>query len=862
MDNFLPLVQRPSRYIGNEINSVHKDPDKMRVSVALAFPDTYEIGMSHLGLKILYKILNDMPDVSAERVYAPWIDYEKILRAKGLPLRSLESSKPLNNFDIIGFTLQYELSYTNILNILDLSNIPLRSEDRNGEYPLIIAGGPCAFNPEPLADFIDAFLIGDGEEAIVEIINIYKEWKSGRGTKDELLKRLSGIEGLYVPSLYEINYLPDGRIKDIKGAKVKKRFLTYLGYAPFPDRPVLPYLKTVHDRVTIEIARGCTRGCRFCQAGIIYRPWRERSPEEVIPLTEESLRNTGYEEISLASLNSGDYSGLLPLIKNLNTRLESKRVSISLPSLRIGTLTDEILREIKKIRKTGVTIAPEAGTERLRRVINKELAEGEFEKTVRWIFDEGWDTLKLYFMIGLPTEKEEDLKGIIDTVRNVFRLRKERNHRIPNINLGISTFVPKAHTPFQWKGQIPLQEIRDRMDYLKGHLKRGKFRLKGQGPEMSLLEAVFARGDRKLGNLIEKAFRLGCRFDGWTECFDYNRWNNAFEESGIDPRFYANRDIELQDTLPWDFIETGVKKEFLEREYKKAFLEKGSKDCRYGPCLSCGLPCEMEKRVRSTTHGSSACPDKRSEIGEFRVKGPESTTAAHSSRLTLNASRFTIPIRVRCRFSKTGPMRFLSHLELMTAIQRAVTRAEIPVAFSLGFNPHPKISFGPALPVGIEGLREYFDIDLTLPVNIEKVIDTLNRTLPKGLHIHNARAIYQRSKSLSSIVKRYIYSLEVSRSEIELLKKNLIKERIPFERKTGKGLKQVDLRPMILDLNFSDGKEAIITLQDTEEYSVKPLEVLEVLLNRDPLISKIRRVALLGMSNGGWVEPLNVVKDE
>ncbi len=858
LEDFLPLVQRPSRYIGNEINSVHKDSDRVRVSVALAFPDTYEIGMSHLGLKILYKILNDMSDVSAERVYAPWIDYEKILRAKGLPLRSLESSKPLNNFDIIGFTLQYELSYTNILNILDLSNIPLRSEERHGKYPLIIAGGPCAFNPEPLADFIDAFLIGDGEEAIVEIMNIYKGWKSDRVTKDELLERLSGIEGLYVPSLYEINYLPDGRIKDIKGPKVKKRFLSELEGAPFPDRPVLPYLKTVHDRVTIEIARGCTRGCRFCQAGIIYRPWRERSPERAMYLADKSLRNTGYEEVSLTSLSSGDYSSLLPLMKNITSRFESKRVSISLPSLRIGTLTDEMIREIKKIRKTGFTIAPEAGTERLRRIINKEMNEGEFEKTVRWVFDEGWDTLKFYFMIGLPTENKDDLSGIIDMAKMVLRIGRERCRKSPNINLGISTFVPKAHTPFQWMGQIPLNEIREKMYYLKGHLKRGKFNLKGQGPEMSLLEAVFARGDRKLGNLIEKAFRLGCRFDGWTECFDYNRWNNAFEESGIDPRFYANRDIELQDTLPWDFIETGVKKEFLEREYKKAFLEKGSKDCRYGPCLSCGLPCEKVKSSKGLGSGLESCIRDR-----FNVKVPsilmQDSRPDPISRLTLNASRFTIPIRVRMMFSKTGPMMFLSHLELMTAIQRAVTRAEIPVAFSLGFNPHPKISFGPALPVGIEGFREYFDIDLNSPVNIEGAVETLNRVLPQGLQIHNAKAIYQKSKSLSSIVKRYIYSLEVSKSEIELLKKNLIKERIPFERKTGKGLKQVDLRPMILDLNFSDGKEAIITLQDTEEYSVKPLEVLEVLLKRDPLMSKIRRIALFGMSNGGWVEPMEII---
>ncbi len=844
LDDFLPLVLRPSRYIGNEINAVHKDPDKIRVSVALAFPDTYEIGMSHLGLKILYKILNDMPDVAAERVYAPWTDYEKILRTKGLPLISLESSRPLNEFDIIGFTLQYELSYTNILNILDLSNIPLRSKDREKGYPLIIAGGPCAFNPEPLADFIDGFLVGDGEDAIGEIVKIYKEWKSGRGTKDELLKMLSGIQGLYVPSLYEVNYLHDGRIREIKGPKIKKRFLFDLETAPFPEGPVLPYMKTVHDRVNIEIARGCTRGCRFCQAGIVYRPWRERSPERVMCLAEESLRNTGYEEVSLSSLSSGDYGSLLPLMKNITARFESKRVSISLPSLRIGTLTDEIIREIKKTRKTGFTIAPEAGTERLRRVINKELNEVELEKTVRWVFDEGWDTLKLYFMIGLPTETEEDLSGIIDIAKKVLRIGKEKSRRPPNINMSISTFVPKAHTPFQWKGQIPFHEIREKMDYIKGHLRKGRINPKGQGPEMSLLEAVFARGNRRLGNLLEMAFRHGCRFDGWTECFDWGRWKNTFEDSGIDPRFYANRDMDLEDTLPWDFIDTGVKKEFLKREHKKAFLEKGSKDCRYGPCLSCGLPCEKEKKVRSAESG---------------VMSIESIATISDSQLKSSVLKPKIPIRIRIMFSKTGIMRFLSHLELVAAFQRAMARVEIPVIFSSGFNPHPRISFGPALPVGVEGLKEYFDIELIPPVNIKKIVDAINRTLPQGLHIHDAGAVSQGARSLSSLVRRYVYSLEISKAEIETLKEKITMKNIPFERGTGMKLKRVDLRPMIFDMNFSDGKEAVIILQDTEESTVKPLEVLEVLLNRNPLRSRITRLGLFGMGNGGWVEPMEMI---
>jgi len=840
LEEFLPLVLRPSRYIGHEINAIQKDPSIVKTWVALAFPDTYEVGMSHLGIQILYKVLNDIPHVAAERVYAPWMDYERLLRAKTLPLMSLESSRPLRRFDIIGFTLQYELGYSNVLNILNLSDIPLRSQDRDNGYPLIIAGGPCAFNPEPLADFIDAFLIGDGEEAIVEIVRVYEEWRAGGGQKEELLKGLTGVEGVYVPSLYKIDYLPDGRIKGINGPRVRKRFLFDLESAPFPDRPIVPYLKIVHDRITLEIARGCLRGCRFCQAGIIYRPWRERSHQRIISLAEESLKNTGYEEVSLASLSSGDHSSLLPLIRDLTSRFGSKRISVSLPSLRIGTLNDDIIREIRKIRKTGFTIAPEAGTERLRRVINKELDEEGLDRTVRWIFDEGWDTLKLYFMIGLPTEREDDLRGIIEMVRRILRTGKGKGHRPLNINLSISAFVPKAHTPFQWKGQIPLQEIRDRIDYLRGHLRDRRLNIKGHEPETSLLEAIFARGDRRLGPVISRAFMLGCRFDGWIECFDWDRWKKAFEEAGIEPESYAKRDMDIQDILPWDFIETGVKKEFLEREYRKAFLEEWSRDCRYGPCLGCGLPCEKEKWVQ----------DPR-----FKVQGFGAIATPHISR-----PKF--PVRIRLRFSKTGLMRFLSHLELMTAIQRAVARADLPIAFSSGFNPHPKISFGPALPVGVEGLNEYLDMELISPVNIKHVVDGLNRCLPEGLRIHEGRIISRRAVSLSSLLNRYIYSIEISKDEIELLKEMVAKESIPIKRRTAKGIKWIDLRTMIRDIKFLNATQALITLQDTEVSSVKPLEVLGVLLRRNPLSSNIRRIGVFGMVDGEWVDPLGSAEME
>lgn len=834
MEEFLPLVLRPARYIDHEINAIHKDPARVKTWVALIFPDTYEIGISHLGLKILYKILNDISGVAAERVYAPWIDYEDALRARGLPLRSLESSMPLKDFDILGFTLQYELSYTNILNILDLSYIPLKSEDRDKDYPLIIAGGPCAFNPEPLVDFIDLFVIGDGEEAIVDLVDIYKEWKDAGGTKDELLKRLSRLEGFYVPSFCDFYYSPDGRINKIKGDKVRKRILWDLDNAPFPNRPIIPYIKAIHDRVTLEIARGCTRGCRFCQAGMIYRPLRERSPERIICLVEESLKSTGYEEVSLSSLSSGDYSNLLPLLRALISMLFAKKVSISLPSLRIGTLSAEIIQEIKKIRKTGFTIAPEAGTQRLRKVINKELDEGELMKTVGWIFKEGWETLKLYFMVGLPTEKEDDLKGIIDTVRGILKIGKGKGRRPPNINLSISAFVPKAHTPFQWKGQLPIQEIRERLSYIKGYLRDRRLNHKGQRPEMAFLEATFARGDRRLGPVISNAFRGGCRFDGWTELFDYSKWLRAFEEAGVDPSFYANRDIGLEEPLPWDLIGSGLDKEFLRLEYKKAFLEEVSEDCRLGQCLSCGLPCEKV----------------------------QSSVTTQDSRLKIQDSRlipYTSRTWVRFRFSKTAPMSFLSHLELMTAIQRAVARADLPIAFSKGFNPHPRISFGPALPVGIDGLREYLDMELISPVDIKVAVDALNSTLPAGLHIHEAKHIARETESLSKFVRRYIYCLSLPETKmIKTAKEKMATRRILIYRETEKGVKEIDIRPMIADLTLN-GSEATVTLQDTVKASVKPVEVLRTIFGEMDLEAlRIRRVRLLGFKEGVWVDPFEL----
>ncbi|EGO64422.1 TIGR03960 family B12-binding radical SAM protein [Acetonema longum] len=594
----LNRVAKPGRYTGQEWNSVRKDPSSVDLTFALAFPDVYEVGMSNLGLKILYHILNQRQDTLAERVYAPWVDMEDEMRRSGMPLYTLETFRPVREIDAFGFTLQYEMSYSNILNMLDLAGIPLLSSQRSEEYPIIIGGGPCAFNAEPLVDFFDCFVLGESEESIEEIADCLIRWKRGRkqGGKPALLRELAGIDGVYVPSFYEVSYHLDGTISWIEPLqpeakpRIVKRIVKDLDQAPFPTHPVLPYLEIVHDRIMLELFRGCTRGCRFCQAGTIYRPVRERRPKTLRRLAQEIVDSTGYNEMSLISLSSADYSCLRDLVSALQADMSAQQVSVSLPSLRIDSFSVELANQLQKVRKSGLTFAPEAGTQRLRDVINKGVTEENLEEAVRSAFQAGWSSVKLYFMIGLPTETEEDVRGIARLAYRVLDIYKEvKGRRGATVNVSISSFVPKPHTPFQWFGQNSIEMIEEKQALLKSLLKDKNISLHWHDAPVSFMEGVFARGDRKLGRVLMEAWQRGAKYDGWSEHFKYDVWLAAFEAAGVDPHFYANRERQAGEVLPWDHLSTGVDKAFMYREYEKALEEQGTVDCRRGQCGVCGV---------------------------------------------------------------------------------------------------------------------------------------------------------------------------------------------------------------------------------------------------------------------------------
>lgn len=596
LERILAQVQKPGRYTGGELNSVVKDKAEVALRFAFCFPDTYEVGMSHLGMKILYSLLNEQPDIWCERVFAPWVDMEEQMRKEHLPLYALESLDPVGEFDIIGFTLQYELSFTNVLNMLDLAGVPVRAADRDELAPLVVAGGPCACNPEPLADFVDLFMLGDGEEVILELCDLYKQAKAQGFSKQVFLRKACQIPGVYVPSLYDVSYKEDGTIRavmpmDGAPATVTKRIIKDMDTVYYPDKFVVPFLETVHDRAILEVMRGCIRGCRFCQAGFLYRPLREKSAHTLCSQGKDLCESSGYEEISLSSLSTSDYSQIEPMLTEMMKYTEQNHINMALPSLRIDNFSEELMEKVKAVRKSGLTFAPEAGTQRMRDVINKNINEEEVMKSCRIAFEGGYTAVKLYFMLGLPTETMEDVAGIIELAQRVvnlfYSLPEKPKGKGVTVTVSVATFVPKPFTPFQWEPQDTMEVIHDKQRHLAETIRTKKISCNWHEGKTSVLEGVFARGDRRLGAVMESAWRKGCRFDSWSETFDYDKWMEAFEECGVDKSFYANRRREYDEILPWDHLDYGITKAFLKRESEKAHAAQTTPNCRQG-CAGCG----------------------------------------------------------------------------------------------------------------------------------------------------------------------------------------------------------------------------------------------------------------------------------
>jgi len=608
IEKLLLKVQKPGRYVGGELNSVVKNTNDVDVRFAFCFPDTYEIGMSHLGMKILYSIFNNVPYIWCERVFAPWLDMEELMVEKNIPLFALESGDPITYFDFIGFTLQYELSYTNVLNMLKLAHIPLKSADRTELSQIVVAGGPCACNPEPLADFVDIFFIGEGEEVDLEVIELYRECKNNNETKQQFLEKAAQIQGVYVPSLYSVDYNEDGTIKCFYPTgnapeKIEKRIMKNMNESYFPENFVVPNIEIVHDRAVSEIFRGCIRGCRFCQAGFLYRPVREKSIDVIDKQCHTLCDNTGYDEISLSSLSSSDYSEIVPLLDKLNEWSDNDKVSISLPSLRVDGFSDDILNKIKTVRKSGLTFAPEAGTQRLRDVINKNVEEKELMETCSKAFNSGWTKVKLYFMIGLPTETYEDVEGIAHLAQKVvdcyYKCENKTKGKGVTVTISTSSFVPKPFTPFQWFGQNERTMLMDKQMHLKDTIQTKKINYNYHDADTSYMEAVFARGDRKLCKVLEKACEKGLHFDGWSDCFSLGKWLEIFNECGIEPDFYATRQRDFDEILPWDFLYYGVTKKYLISECEKAYEDQTTPHCRL-KCNNCG----------ATKYGVGVCYEK------------------------------------------------------------------------------------------------------------------------------------------------------------------------------------------------------------------------------------------------------------
>jgi radical SAM family uncharacterized protein/radical SAM-linked protein len=820
-------VEKPGRYAGGEWNERKKDPGRAAAKVALAFPDVYEIGMSYLGQKILYGLINDRPEYLAERVYAPWPDFEHELRRRDVPLFSLENKIPLAEFDIVGFSLLYELNYSNVLTILDLGKIPRRSSQRTLQAPLVIAGGPAAFNPEPIAEYFDLFQLGDGEEAFLEIVEKYIASKKRSMRREDILKELALIPGVYVPSLYT-PFLPSGsRLLAVQPtgdapAGIKKRVLSSFPRSYFPDQIIVPNIQAVFDRVAVEVARGCPQKCRFCQATNLYSPYRVKDPSFVIRTIFESLRSTGYEDASLFSLSVSDYPYLEGTIRTLMDSLAKDRVSLSLSSLRPKGLSADIVRNIIRVRKTGFTLVPEAGSERLRRVINKSLKDEDIRDAAAHAFNAGWKLLKLYFMIGLPTEKDDDLLGIVDLVKGLIETGREILRQTPRINMSLSPFIPKPHTPFQWLAMDDQEVLRDKQQFLKSRLRKmDSVEIKDHPVENSVLEAVFSRGDRRLAGVLEKAWEAGARMDSWRDYFRFSIWEEAFRKEAVNYQTYLGT-IDQQSVLPWDHLQTGMKKSFLLREMEKALREESTSSCldlKCGQCQGCDFWPDIDKDFERTL-------DVRAQEKSFLGRRTDTVFRYHAF------------------YAKTGPARFVSHKDLMNILQRAFRRAGVAAVFREGFHPKMHMSFVPALPLGMAGKDESFEFKSPSDLAEIDFLSALNRNVPRGILFKALKKVDSDAPSLTDRILSLVYSADMTAEKIQEALTSVAQEKEESWAIARRRLEEyrIDKSEWIEDIHLDDkSRRLIIRLRFTPQKSIRPQDIVTRIFGLGEAVSVMSR---------------------
>lgn len=839
MKNIFELT-KPARYTGGEFNSVTKNFDATACRIVLALPDVYEVGMSNLGLAILYSILNRRADTLCERVYAPWTDAEAVMREENIPLFALESKQPVRDFDFMGFSLQYEMIYSNVLNMLDLAKITLHACDRADDEPFIIGGGPCVYNVEPVAEFFDFFIVGEAEEVFGEVVEEFITWKNAGkvGGRRGFLRRLLNLRGIYVPSFYEPLYSGENFIgmKTLEGAppKVLKRVVKDFDATPSVEKPVVPFMEVVHDRAMLELFRGCSRGCRFCQAGMTYRPVRERKEETLRALARRLINSSGWDEISLTSLSSADYSCLRRLIDDLQNDFRNERVSFSLPSLRIDSFSIELAERVQSVRKSGLTFAPEAGTQRLRDVINKNVTEENLLDSCAAAFAKGWKAVKLYFMMGLPTETDEDIAGIAELAQKVASLK-----RGVKVTISVACFVPKPWTPFQWAAQISEAEFERRQQLLKSLITNRAITYNYHNANLSVLEGALARGDRRLAQVIETAWKNGAKFDGWSDLFKPDVWLAAFATCGISPEYYSGRERDFWEPLAWEHTSPGVNKNFLLAEWEKSQAGETTRDCRRTSCTGCGV-----------------CMNLGVHVVDF---DKEKNSPSEDNHCALRISHYALT-KYRAQIRKGAEIAVLSHLDYMNVFMRALIRSKLPAAWSEGFNPHLKVSFATALAVGVTSDCEYVDFELTAPVAEFDVAKRLNAQLPNGAEIVRLKKLRGKPKPVMSLVdlSRYEVRLPFDEKFLEAAQVSVkafnAASEINLTRITPKKTRELELKKYLVEpvTLTTTGDELLIrfAVRITPTGSLKPSEVLNVLQEQfnfpaDMSTAQINRIALL-----------------